>query len=372
MNVLFITLDGARIDRIIQSKVIKKLREKGTSFTKVIAYAPYTISAMHAIFSGEYGFNTGVNSYWSTYRFQNNKYKTLTSYLKDNGFKTFGDAINKLILPTDGFDELLYHNEEKDDLVERHISLLDKMKLIQSKGEKFFLYLHYSNIHTNIKHDVLTKYNDFSKEYFENKDENEKKYDEYFKGAELYLEKILSHCKSIDILKDAVIIIISDHGISVGEKFGERAYGVYCYDYTITSFALFINKNIFPVQTFSQQVRSIDIMPTILDFLKIRPDIKYEKISGKSLIPLINGKIDERTAIIESGNPLHSNKPPEEPNVLAIRKNGWKLIINLHNDVKELYNISSDPEEQINLYGKHQKIEKALFEELTKIHPIGK
>ena len=372
MNVPFITLDGARIDRIIQSNVIKKLRDEGTSFTKVISYAPYTIAAMHAIFSGEYGFNNGVNSYWSTYRFQNDKYKTLTLYLKDNGYKTYGDAINKLILPTDGFDELLYHNEDKDDLVERHISLLDKMKEIQSKGEKFFLYLHYSNIHTKIKHSVLTKYNNFSKEYFEKKEVNGKKYDEYFKGAELYLEKIISYCKKIDILKDTVIILISDHGISIGEKFGERAYGVYCYDYTIMSFALFIKEGIFPVQTISQQVRSIDIMPTILDILNISPDIKYNKISGKSFMQLVKGNMDERSAIIESGNPLESNKPPEEPNVLAIRKNNWKLIINLHNDTKELYNIATDPDEEINLYGKKHEIEKTLLEELEKIHSIEK
>ncbi len=370
MNLIFITLDGARLDRIKKSKIIEKATKKGTYFTNVISYAPYTIAAMHAIFSGEFGFNTGVNSYWATYNFQNEKYKTLTRYLKDYGFRTFGDAINKLILPIDGFDELLYHNEDKDDLLNRHVSLLDKMKTLQSGGEKFFLYLHYSNIHTNIKHNVLKKFDNFSPEYFKDKSENDKNYDKYFEGAELYLESILNYCNEINLLDDTALVLISDHGISVGEKLGERAYGVFCYDYTITTFALFIKKGVFPKMEVSQQVRSIDIMPTILDFLKIEPDPKFKKISGETLMPLVNGKKDERLAIIESGNPLKSNKPPEEPNVIAIRKNGWKLILNLHNDTRELYNLSDDHEEKFNLHGKQKQVEKVLFEELKKIHPI--
>ena len=61
---------------------------------------------MHAVFSGVYGFKNGVNSYWSSPNFKKNSYKTLPKYLHDLGYATFGDSINKLILPPDGFDEL--------------------------------------------------------------------------------------------------------------------------------------------------------------------------------------------------------------------------------------------------------------------------
>lgn len=365
MNLLFITLDGARIDRVLESPIIEELRQKGTIFPNVVTYAPYTIAAMHAIFSGEYGFNNGVNSYWATYKFKSDQYKTLTQYLQEKRFHTVGDAINELVLPRQGFEELKYHNEDKDNLTERHKNLLSKMKELQSSGNRFFLYLHYSNIHTNIKHDVLKKYNNFSKEYFDNRIQNEKKYDEYFKDAESYLSKIMDYCKKIDLLSDTLVVIVSDHGISTGEKFGERAYGAYCYDYTVVTFALFIKDGLFLPKTVTQQIRSIDIMPTILDVLKIPQDPMFKKISGRSIIPLIHGNEESRAAIIETGNPLQSDRPPKEPNVVAIRKNNWKLILNLHNNTKELYDLTTDPHEQKNLNGKEEKIENNLLEELV-------
>ena len=111
MNLVFITMDGVRHDRITHGKNYKKLISKSAFFPKVIAYAPFTIAAMHAVFSGVYGFKNGVNSYWSSPNFKKNSYKTLPKYLHDLGYATFGDSINKLILPPDGFDELKIHEQ---------------------------------------------------------------------------------------------------------------------------------------------------------------------------------------------------------------------------------------------------------------------
>ena len=141
MNVIFITMDGARVDRIIKGKNYLKLIKNSSFFSKTITYAPYTIAAMHAIFSGTYGNKNGVNSYWSTPKFKKEKYKTLTSYLKDAGYVTIGDVINSLVLPKIGFDELVIHDELKDDLTERHKGLLDRVKKINNEGKDFFLYL---------------------------------------------------------------------------------------------------------------------------------------------------------------------------------------------------------------------------------------
>ena len=128
MNIVFITMDGAREDRISNAKNYKNLISQSAFFSKVITYAPFTIAAMHAIFSGVYGFKNGVNSYWSGPNFKKDLYKTLPKFLNENGYHTFGDSVNKLILPPDGFDELNIHDELNDDLTERHKLLLEKMK----------------------------------------------------------------------------------------------------------------------------------------------------------------------------------------------------------------------------------------------------
>jgi arylsulfatase A-like enzyme len=348
MNIVFITMDGARADRIIKGKNYKKIISQSAFFPKVITYAPFTISAMHAVFSGVYGFKNGVNSYWSSNNFKKEFYKTLPKFLKDTAYVTFGDSINRLILPSIGFDELKIHDELNDNLTERHKLLLEKMEKLKQSGKKFFLYLHYSNIHTGIMQEVLKKHDNFSEEYFSNKEKNSHFYDKLFNNADEYLGEIINQFKNLGLDEDTLLVIISDHGISIGEKFGERAYGVFCYDTTLISTALFYHPRISPI-TVKNQVRSIDILPTILELLSISHDKNYKEIDGISLMPLINGKEDKRIAFSQSGNPLNSGKPPKEPNVYAVRTDEWKYIKNIHNNTEELYFLKDDPNEEINL-----------------------
>ena len=167
-------------------------------------------------------------------------------------------------------------------------------------------------------------------------------------GADDYLGKIFNHFEQSEISNDTLLVVISDHGISIGEKFGERAYGVFCYDYTLKSTALFYHSSI-PIITVQNQIRSIDILPTILEILSIPIDENYEKFQGKSLLPIIKGNKETRIAFSQSGNPLKTGKPPKEPNVNAIRTDDWKYIKNTHDDSEELYNLKDDPNEEKNL-----------------------
>ena len=268
--------------------------------------------------------------------------------MQDQNYVTYGDSINKLILPPDGFDELKIHDELHDNLTERHKILINKMSEQKKLGKSFFLYLHYSNIHTGIMKNVLKPYDNFSTEYFANKKKNSKYYDKLFNDADKYLEELYEHFQNLGLEEDTLFVVISDHGISIGEKIGERAYGVFCYDTTLISTALFCHPKLNSI-TVSNQVRSIDILPTILEILSIPFDNNFEKIDGKSLVPLINGHEESRIAFSQSGNPLDSGKPPIEPNVYSIRTDEWKYIRNIHDSTEELYYLTKDPDENTNL-----------------------
>ena len=160
---------------------------------------------------------------------------------------------------------------------------------------------------------------------------------------------------------------MSDHGISVGEKIGERAYGAFCYDYTLRTFSYFLIPN-YESKEIIQQIRTIDLMPTILDYLEIILDDNYNNLDGVSVLPLIkDGSLPESYAFSETGNPLHENSPPKEPNVKSIRTSKWKLIFNEYDNSKELYNLESDPNENQNLIGTGEDIEKVLWEELNRL-----
>ncbi len=326
---------------------------------------------MHAVFSGSYGTRTGTNSYWSTFKFKKQKFKTLTEYLHDENYYTCADVINELVIPKQGFDDFFIHDELKDDLSLQHKDLLKTMKVHNDDGQNFFLYLHYSNIHTGIMNDVLKVYNNFSKEFFDNKEQNEKRYDKLFANAEKYLKSIMDEIKKLKLEDDSLILIMSDHGISIGEKFGERAYGTFCYDYTLRTFTYFLSEE-FTSREIIQQIRTIDFMPTILDFLKIPFDNNYEKADGTSLMPLIRGSsIPEQIAYSETGNPLDKKEPPKEPNTKSVRTSKWKLILNQYDDSRELYNLELDPNEEKNLFGTGEKIESFLWEKLQKLEKVS-
>ena len=361
-------IDGGRLDRALKSPIFNKLKQKGVFFSHSITYGPHTIAAMHAVFSGCYGTRTGTNSYWSTYKFKKDKFKTISEYLHDEDYYTCADVVSKLTIPEQGLDEFNVHDEINDNLILRHQEIIARMKVKNEDKQKFFLYLQYSNIHTGIMNEVLKVYNNFSEEFFKNKKQNEERYDLLFHNAEIYLESILNKIAELNLEKDSIIIVMSDHGISVGEKIGERAYGVFCYDYTLRTFAYFLG-NDFPSKEIVQQVRTIDFIPTILEILEIPLDPKYEKLDGVSLVPLVRGeKISEKSAFSETGNPLKDKAPPKEPNIKSVRTDKWKFIWNEYNNTRELYDLENDPTEENNLVGKNLEEENLLWLELKKIN----
>jgi arylsulfatase A-like enzyme len=366
-NLIILMIDGGRWDYSRNSQFYKKLKDNTISFSQSITYGPHTIAAMHAVFSGSYGTRTGTNSYWSTYNFRKDKFKTLTEYLKDQNYYTICDMINKLLVPKQGFDEFLTYDEQNDDLLQRHCSILENMKKKFDNGQNFFTYLQFGDIHTGIMNEVLNVYDNFSEEYFDNMELNKIRYDKLFKKSSNYLEKILEKISLLGLDNESLILIMSDHGISVGERVGERAYGAFCYDYTLRTFAYFLYPNVSPKEI-SQQVRTIDFMPTILDYLKIKLDSNFEIMDGQSLLPIINGEtLKELPAFSESGNPVESKEPPQEPNIRSIRTSNWKLIFNEYNNTKELYNLKQDPDEKENLIDTGLEIQEQLWDEMEVI-----
>ena len=357
-------IDGGRFDRVNGSSIFNKLKSKSIFFSNSITYGPHTIASMHAVFSGCYGSRTGTNSYWSTFDFKKDNFKTLTEYLQEQNYYTHADIINELIIPKQGFDNHIVHDELNDDLVERHKNLIEQMYQKNLNGQNFFLYLHYSKIHTGIMTDVLKIYNNFSEDFFSNKEKNELRYDKLFHTSETYLDDILEKISKLNLDKNSIILVMSDHGISVGEKIGERAYGASCYDYTLKTFTYFLIPT-FDRKEISQQIRTIDFMPTILDLLDLPLDNAFNDLDGVSLLPLIQGKsYPELYAFSETGNPLHEKDPPKKPNVKSIRTSNWKLILNEHDNSKELYNLKLDPNENKNLIQTGEKMENILWDEL--------
>jgi len=350
-NIIFICTDGVRLDRISYLESFKKLTNKGCYFPKVVSYAPYTIASNHALLTGIYGNNNGVDNYYGFYQFKNDECKTLTSYLHDAGYYTIAGVIKDIVIPHDGLDKLIIPPQGSD-IISGHRDIIRKCGSLKKDGSNFFAFLQCDYVHNPLVEDVLKKYDDFSKEYFENKVENTKRYDIYISNVEKYLNIILNDIRNENI-EDSIIVLFSDHGCSLGERIGEKAYGSFCYDYTIMTYGLFLHERLFPKSINSNLVRTVDFLPTILEILQIPQDKSYMEVDGKSLVNIINGsETESRVGFSETGGLGGPYPSSDAPNVHCIRTDKWKLIFNRTPKKYELYNVVDDPEEINNLYGK--------------------
>ncbi len=362
-NIIMILMDGTRYDTLDKIPYYKELKKEAVFFPQLVTYAPYTLASLHSLFSGMYGYRNGVDGYYKAYSFDNEHCFTMAQYLKEAGYYTEADFLRDGVAPAQGYDKPRDHDEFNDDLLIRHSEILTRIKT----KEPFFLFLHYSKIHAN---SVITakNYSDFDKKFFNNREENFKNYLRVVQeSCDYYLKSIIKKIKDEHLWENSVIFLLSDHGVSVGDKSGEKMYGSYLYDYTLRCFLYIIGKNFPKGIEVKSLVRNIDVLPTIIDILKIEEKNNYKKIQGKSFLPFIYGKEEDRIAYSETGGLGGPTPSPEIHNVQCVRTNKWKLIYNKTNKKKELYNIEQDKEEKNNLIGKEPEIESYLWEEMQKM-----
>jgi len=177
---------------------------------------------------------------------------------------------------------------------------------------------------------------------------------------------LLEELKRLNLYDNTLIILIADHGESLGEHNFYFRHGYTLYDITlkvplIIRYSKIIPKN----KTIDYQVRLIDVMPTIMDILKVK-NKKYKDIVGKSLMPVILGKEEfpEQYAFSDNGF------------IFSIRSENWKLIYIDREMIKnypwsifylddyELYDLKNDPLETENLVETEREIFLTLKKEL--------
>ncbi len=345
-NIILVNLDGLRRDRINKLKTFETLKEESYFFENMNTVAPYTFASLHAVFSGMYPSKNGVNGYYNIFKFKKDKIKTITEFLKDSEFYTSCDVIDDSVIPRQGFDEFNIFDEETVDFVDRHSRIIKDL----SNKKKFFLFLHYTETHRDLVREVVRKEKQESNdgEYYNSLNENSDRYDSYLPSCDEYILSIIKTLKKCQIKEKTILIFFSDHGTSIGEKKGEKFYGVYVYDYTLNVFCLINIPGISPKNT-SKQCRTIDIFPTIIEIIQ---NLKINKdIQGNSLFELIdNPESDERELFVETGGLYGPWPSPTKPNVFCVRIMNKKLIYNDTPQTWEFYDLEKDPCEKNNIY----------------------
>ncbi len=108
-------------------------------------------------------------------------------------------------------------------------------------------------------------------------------YDAGIAFTDSHLARLLDAAEKLTPRQPPVIVVTSDHGESLGEH-GEVGHGSLSEDNLLVPLVIALSDRGHAGRSVEQQVRSIDILPTILDDLRLPVPVD---IDGRSLLPLL-------------------------------------------------------------------------------------
>ncbi len=190
-------------------------------------------------------------------------------------------------------------------------------------------------------------------------------YDAGIAFTDTHIARLLDAAENLAPDRSPLIVVTSDHGESLGEH-GDMEHGLLFDDNLLVPLVIALSDRTHAGRSVEQQVRSIDILPTILEDLRLSVP---GNIDGRSLLPLLRGNHEIPSRPAWSYSPMGNLG-------LALRlDNRLKYILNntAWHGVPEreaLYDLEADPAETENLALRHvtkatelrQRVSRVLIE----------
>ena len=309
----------------VNSKAIDALARNGILFKNSFATSPGCSPSRAAIATGMYPHNTGVLGLahahfgWSL----DKKINHIAKYFSKNGYNSilFGLQHVTYYEKKLGFNKI-FPERPADEVIKNITKNIDN-KIFK---KPFYAEINFFEPHRPFDYGGVKP--DKSKgvyipKYIPNNLYSQKEFAE-MQGAIKKMDdsvlKIINLLKKNNLYKNTIIVFTTDHGIPF-----PRAKGT-LYDAGIeTCLIISYPKLNFKNKKFNELITNIDILPTLLDFAKIKIP---KEIQGKSFYPLIlNKKYSENNEIFAEKN-YHDLFDP----IRCIRNKNFKLIINFDSD----------------------------------------
>jgi arylsulfatase A-like enzyme len=378
-NVIFISIDTLRADRLacygykdIKTPNIDLTARRGVLFSQAICQVPVTLPSHTSMFTGLNPTSHNVREN-GTFRLDDSE-TTLAQVLKENGYKTAafigGFPLDSRFGLDKGFDfydddlsdrkdqetvrgKIKWQGHDVSSFERKAISVVDSaIKWLSSNRKgRFFLFLHFFDPHIS-----YSPPDPFKEMYKHHPYDGEIAYVDYCLG------KLFKRLEKWKILEDALLLITSDHGESLGEHnyygHGKRLFEPSLWVPLIISFPSKIPQE----KVVQSLVRIIDIMPTLLELLNLR---QVKDIQGVSLLPLIFEE-DKNLGLASYGETFLPRLRFGEEELRSYRTERWKYIrfINDNKIVREkLFDIKNDPAELRDF----SRIERSKTEEFSRL-----
>ena len=381
-NVLLISYDTLRADHLglygydrDTSPNLDLLGEQAVVFESAIAQASSTYPSHMSLFQSRHASRITPDS------------PMLAELLQDAGYSTAAFTGGGNVAGTFGFDKGFKLYEEARppsslaDSLPRFEAWLKSQQLQGQPAEPFFVFLHTFGIHhpydppapfnsmffdeydgpitgksTANLLNKLRRIHSFSKSEDEvdlpayHRKKVEALYDGGIRHADSYLARIQNLLIELDLWDKTIVVFLSDHG----EEFWE--HNAVLHSFTVFQEVIHVPLVMkLPNQRpgglrIDQQVRLMDVAPTLLDLLDIPIP---ETMLGRSLLPMIDGEGANLIAVSEMGPYKALVDPPN------------KLIVDTTSGRLSLFDLSLDPGEQHDIFEQNPAAAKQLHRYLV-------
>lgn len=360
-NVVLFSIDTLRPDHLglygyqrPTSPTIDGLGEAGVTFDQAIAQAPWTAPSHAAMLTSLYPSVLRIGTFKSPGRI-NPAAVTLAEVLRDAGFRTHGVAGFGFTSAELGFDQGFEEYEMRGRMrhaLERALAWLRQI----GDAERFFLFLHTYDVHRYepppayhaawvrpyrgplaAESEIARVLQEFTQRErarsFTAADWGyvQDLYDACIRHVDDSFGRLLAYLDERGLREQTLIVVTSDHGEEFGEH-GGSGHGYTLYDENVRVPLVFHHPAL-PRSRIDQQVRLLDLAPTITDLVGVAPAPGWQ---GISLVPMMHGARNRLVAFSEGAHiPLKSMRTPEQ-----------KYVVWPQQPYERLFDLRTDPTEQ--------------------------
>jgi len=359
---------------------LDKFASEGMLFEDVSTPSPWTLPAHASLLTGLYPNRNGLKSHYNSLPAD---VVTWAEVLREHGYLTAAiinsHNLSKRYGLDRGFDDFTYVKETLK--LAEPTKVEDKAHewLSKHNSKPFFLFLHYYDVHSD--YHSLPQYEEqfvrpyqgiadgstaqllrFRKDLFPLDDDDAKHlidlYDAGIRQMDDGMARLFALLEKKDMLDNTLIIVTSDHG----EEFLEHG-GVL---HGRTQFQEVIHVPLLirgPGIPHSKRLRHItslvDVMPTMLSLLGISPPATLDGINLCPLWQKSNAQLPQRYIFAEAD---HNNKINDAKR--AVRHLQYKLHYDRLSKETQLYDLSDDPGEKVDVAHKHTQLVDSMLSSL--------
>ncbi len=399
-NVIVILVDALRRDELgcygysrPTSPAIDAFARDAVVFDQAISQSTFTKSSISSLFTGRYPYQHGV--YWGNRTDTANRLTsdvladretTLAEALRTRGYLTAAWVQNSHLRPYMGFAQgfVSYLDQQGD---ARHITdrFLDWIRG-PARRHPFFTYLHYIDLHDPYQPPApydrlfgdggnayqgidLDDWGAYLAGVREGKIQVSPErvarfralYDGEVREVDDQVSRLFADLRKRGLYDRSMIVLTADHGDGFMEH-GFISHSTTPYEELVrVPLIVKLPGQKWAGRRVARQVRLIDLFPTVLDLVGVRPP---RDISGCSLRPLFSsppGAWPPNPSCSYAVTEI-AEKEGEKP-TMAIRGGGFKYIRKAHGE--ELYDLRTDPGERTNLLGRADPDRLAVFRRMA-------